>query len=183
MATVERRRNPTTQNQQQAPKLFGVYIPSVLTLKICLPITDVGKNIKQNLETTISRKTQGRCITEGYVKPGSIRILSYSAGNVNGDIIEFQAVFECMICNPVEGMNMNCTVKTITKAGIHAEVVDDKGNIPVTVFIARDYHYSDKLFNSVKDGEKITARVIGVRYELNDPYICVIAKIIEQQTK
>lgn len=169
----------TRKPPHNQPKMYGVYIPSALTMKVCLSINEIGKNIKQNLETTISRKTQGRCITEGYIKPGSIRVVSYSAGGVNGDIIEFQTLFECMICNPVEGMNINCSVKTITKAGIHAEVVDEKGNVPVTVFIARDYHYSDKLFNTVKDGEKITARVIGVRYELNDPYICVIAKLIE----
>jgi hypothetical protein len=27
---------------------------------------------------------------------------------------------------------------------------------------------------------KITIRVIGVRFELNDPYICVIGKLLDQ---
>ena len=168
--------------QQQQRKTFGVYIKSMLTMKVPLSITEVGKNIKQNLEKTISFKTEGRCIAEGFIKPNSVRVVSYSSGLINGDIINFQTVFECMVCHPVEGMNIECQAKTITKAGIHAEVTEDDV-IPVTVFIARDHHFSDKLFASVKEGDQITVRVIGVRYELNDPYICVIAKLVEPEKK
>ena len=167
----------------QEPKIYGVYIKSMLTKKIILSITEVGKNVKQNLEKSISKMSEGKCIAEGFIKPNSIHVLSYSSGAVNGEKIEFQTVFECMICHPVEGMLIECETKTITKAGIHAEVVDDKGFIPVTVFVARDHHYSDKNFNAIKENVKIVVRVIGIRYELNDPYICVIGKLMESQPK
>jgi hypothetical protein len=84
-----------------------------------------------------------------------------------------------MVCLPVEGMLVECTCKTITKAGIHAQVVDEAGNMPITVFVARDHHHIDNRFNSVKENATIVVRVIGVRYELNDPYICSIAKLLE----
>jgi DNA-directed RNA polymerase subunit E'/Rpb7 len=166
-------------------QIYGVYIKSLLTKKIILSITEVGKNVKRNLEASISKKNEGKCIAEGFIKPNSVRVLSYSSGSVNGEYVEFQTVFECMICHPVEGMLIECDTKTITKAGIHAEVIDDRGNIPVTVFVARDHHFSDKVFNTIKENTKITIRVIGIRYELNDPYICVIGKLIEvpQQKK
>ena len=115
---------------------------------------------------------------EGFIRPNSVKIISYSAGNVNGDKIEFQTVFECMICHPVEGMLIECQVKTITKAGIHAEVVDENGVVPITVFVARDHHLLEHAFAEVKETDKITVRVLGVRFELNDPYICVIAKLV-----
>jgi DNA-directed RNA polymerase subunit E'/Rpb7 len=162
--------------------VYGVYTNSALTMKVSLSISEVGKNIKQNLEYVISKKTEGRCIKEGFVKPNSIRLLTYSSGAVQGDVIVFETVFECKLCNPVEGMNItDCVAKTITKAGIHAEVIDQDGVIPVTIFIARDHHFQDKLFSTVTEGSKINVRVIGSRFELNDPYICVIAKLLEPQ--
>jgi len=171
----------TDMRQTNERKVYGVYIKSMLTMKVQLSITEIGKNVKQNLEKTISYKTEGKCIAEGYIKPNSVRVLSYSSGRVNSDLIEFQTVFECMVCHPVEGMNIECDTKTITKAGIHAEV-NDNGVVPVTVFIARDHHFTDKAFGNIKESQKITIRVIGVRYELNDPYICVIGKLVEQST-
>ena len=78
---------------------------------------------------------------------------------------------------PVEGNLIECVAKTITKAGIHGEVIDDNGNIPINVFIARDHHISDNYFTTIKEGNKFLASVIGVRFELNDPYISVIASI------
>jgi DNA-directed RNA polymerase subunit E'/Rpb7 len=165
---------------QNEKKVFGVYVKSMLTMKVPLSIVEVGKNVMPNLEKVISSKTEGKCIAEGFIRPNSVKVLTYSSGNINGDIIEFQTVFECMICHPVEGMLIECDTKTITKAGIHAEVVDRDGTVPVTVFVARDHHLNDKNFNNVKENTKITIRVIGIRYELNDPYICVIGKLVEE---
>jgi DNA-directed RNA polymerase subunit E'/Rpb7 len=166
--------------EDQKRQIYGVYIKSLLNMKVVLSITEVGKNIKQNLERMISKKTEGRCIAEGFIRPGSISVISYSSGTVNNEKVEFQTVFECMVCHPVEGMLIECDTKTITKAGVHAEVVDKNGVVPITVFVARDHHYTDRQFAEIKENMKITIRVIGVRFELNDPYICVIGKLVEQ---
>lgn len=163
--------------KQQERKIFGVYIKSALTMKVILSITEIGKNIKQNLEKMISSKTEGRCIAEGFIKPHSIEVISYSSGNINGDKVEIQTLFECKVCHPVEGMLIECTSKTITKAGIHAEVIDEDENMPITVFIARDHHLSNHRFNEIKENTKMVVKVVGVRYELNDPYICVIGTL------
>ena len=167
--------------RQEKPdrKIYGVYIQSLLTMKVILPITEVGKNMKENLEKIISKRNEGKCIAEGFIRPGSIKVIRYSSGVVNNKNVEFETVFECMICHPVEGMLIECDTKTITKAGIHSEVIDNTGAIPITVFIARDHHYNDKYFGEIKENMKIIVRVIGVRFELNDPYICVIGKLVD----
>jgi DNA-directed RNA polymerase subunit E'/Rpb7 len=170
-----------TQGRKDAPKIYGVYIKSLLTMKVILKMNEVGQNIKQNLERTISKRTEGKCIAEGFIRPNSIQVMTYSSGMVNNDNIEFHTTFECMVCHPVEGMLLECDTKTITKAGIHAEVVDDQGNIPITVFVARDHHFTDKQFGSIAENTKIVVRVVGVRFELNDPYICVIGTLAEQR--
>ena len=160
-----------------------VYLSSLLTKKISMNMNEIGKNVKQNLERTISRDIDGRCITEGYIRPGSVKVLNYSSGTVENNMVMFETVFECMICHPVEGMNIECISRTITKAGVHAEVVDEFGNIPVTVFIARDHHFTDKHFVELKENMNIVVKVIGLRFELNDPSVCVIAQLLENGAK
>jgi DNA-directed RNA polymerase subunit E'/Rpb7 len=174
-------RYSSMNKQADNKKIYGVFSPAILTHKVMLSITEVGKTVKQNLERDISYRVTGKCIAEGIVKPNSVRIINYSSGSVRGDRVEFQVMFECMVCHPVEGMLIECTAKTITKAGIHAEVVDEDGSVPVTVFIARDHHFTDKNFANVVENDKLVANVIGVRFELNDPYICVIAKLLEKK--
>ena len=153
------------------------YIPSILSMKIILSINEIGRNIKQNLERMIVSKTEGKCIVEGYIRPDSVRILTYSSGKVHLGTVEFHTTFECMVCHPVEGMLVKCMCKTITKAGIHAEVVDKKGNTPITVFVARDHHILNHLFEEVVENSTLIVSIIGVRFELNDSNICAIGTL------
>lgn len=161
----------------QSGKLY-LYVNSVLSTKVSIHITEVGQTTKQNLEEAIIERVSKKCTEEGYVRPKSIRIQTYSAGTVRSDSIDFHVVYHCQIANPVEGQVLEAKVKTITKAGIHSQCIDPDGNIPITVFIARDHHPHSQEFQHIKEGDQIFACVIGTRYELNDPYICVIAKLI-----
>jgi hypothetical protein len=78
-------------------------------------------------------------------------------------------------------MLIEAVVKTVTKAGIHAEVIDDEsGAIPIVAFVARDHSFNDKQFSAVKENMKIVVRVIGSRFELFDKNIWVIGKLVEQ---
>ena len=169
----------TVKSMKGEPKIYGVYMNSLLTQKVILSITEIGKNIKQNLEQKIIFKNEGRCISQGFIRPNSVKIVSYSSGLIQSENIEFQAVFECMICNPVEGMIIECTVKTVTKAGIHAEVITENEIVPVTAFIAKDHYATNAYFNSVKENDSISVKVIGSRFELNDPYVCVIGQLLD----
>ena len=167
-------------NKNQQTERYGVYIRSVLQMKIALSITEIGKNLTQNLENVIRLKTEGKCIAEGYIRPNTVRVLNYSSGLIKDDHVEFQTTYECLVCYPVKDMIVSCTVSEVTKAGIHAYVKDtDSDNIPITVFIARDHHSTNKYFNSIKEKAVIEARIIGVRFELNDPSITTLAAIVE----
>jgi DNA-directed RNA polymerase subunit E'/Rpb7 len=165
------------KSQIKSKKVYSVYIQSVLNTRIFLDITEIGKNIKQTLEDKLVSRIANRCIPEGYVSPNNIKIIQFSSGTIIRNSISYFVVFECNISHPVEGMLITAKTKTITKAGIHAQVIDTDGNIPITVFVARDHNISNTLFHSVKENDLITVKVIGIRYELNDPYICVIANM------
>lgn len=166
-------------NKQRNGEIWGIFNKSILEKKIILKITEIGENIKKILEEKLIENFENKCIPEGFIKPNSISIASHSSGIINTDVIEFTVVFDCMICFPIEGQLIDCVSKTITKMGIHAEVKD--GDVtPIQIFIAKDHHVqSDYYFNTIKEDMKIRIKVIGIRYELNDPYISVIGKLVD----
>jgi DNA-directed RNA polymerase subunit E'/Rpb7 len=159
---------------------ISIYTPTLITRKIPISIIHVGKNIKQTLEKIIASQIEGKCVVEGFIKPGSAKIATYSSGIVKADEIIFDITFECMVCSPVEGMLINCVAKNITKMGIRAETNENPS--PVVIFISRDHHYTSTYFSNIKENDDIQVSVIGQRFELNDKYVSIIAKVVEPKT-
>jgi len=160
----------------------SVYSRSLITQTLTLPITVIGKTLKQTLEETIISKVEGKCIVEGYIKPKSVKVITYSSGTIKGDAIIFDVVYECEVCFPVAGMLLNCTAKNITKAGIRAESADETPS-PYVLFVTRDHYFANEYFNSIKENDTFVARVIAQRFELNDKYISIIAEIVLSKEK
>ena len=160
-------------------KDIEIYSSAVISRSINIPIINVGRNLKDTLKLLIINEIEGKCIAEGYIKIDSTNIMSYSNGIVEGSNINFQVIFECLVCNPVEGMTFSCIAKNITKAGIRAQLSNE--NNPLVIFIARDHNYINKNFSTIQEEQEIKVRIIGKRFELNDPYISVIAEFKETQ--
>ncbi len=159
---------------KQKKRGLGLYQQNILTKKVQLPYNVIGNNIAENILKKLSETISGKCIKEGYIKTNSIRLISYSAGVIVDKYVVFVVVFECLVCRPVEGMRFRAIVKNVTKAGVRCETKEEIS--PVVVFIARDHHFKSKEFSELKIGDEITVRVIGIRFELNDKYISVIAE-------
>jgi DNA-directed RNA polymerase subunit E'/Rpb7 len=169
------------QKKKRDNRIQTVYSRCMLTRKIVLPISTIGKTLKENIEENIKATFEGRCVVEGYVKPHSSKIITYSSGLIQrGNKVTFEVVFECDVCFPVEGMIIPCVAKNITKAGIRAESANDVPS-PIVVFLAKDHHFNSTQFAEVKEGDKINVRVIGQRFELNDKYISIIAEIVKEK--
>jgi DNA-directed RNA polymerase subunit E'/Rpb7 len=176
---------PANTNPKQIPVKFktkdsdSIYSRGLITRNVILPLSSIGKNISENIEHNIKANFEGKCVVEGFIKPNSTRIITYSSGLiVRGSYVSFEVVFECEICFPVEGMNIPCVVKNITKAGIKAESAGEVPS-PVIIFIARDHHYNMDYFSEIKEGDKIRVSVIGQRFELNDKFISIIGKLVK----
>ena len=155
---------PTQQKKKRDTRIQSVYSRCLLTRKIVMPITTIGKNLKENIEENIKFTLEGKCVVEGFIKPNSSQIITHSSGLIErGNTVMFEVVFECDVCFPVEGMIIPCVAKNITKAGIRCESANDMPS-PVVVFIAKDHHYNSAMFNEVKDGDKINVKVVGQRF-------------------
>jgi DNA-directed RNA polymerase subunit E'/Rpb7 len=160
-------------------RVSSIYSRCLITRSIVLPITAIGKNIKETIELCVSTNFEGKCVVEGFIKPNSSKIITHSSGVIfRGNFIKFEVVFECEICFPVEGMLISCVVKNITKAGVRAESSNDVPT-PVVVFIAKDHHYNNSQFSEIQLGDIINVRVIGQRFELNDKYVSIIGELIK----
>ena len=166
--------------KRRKPRKVGIFAPAMMTQRVYLPMQAIGSNTKQTLENKLARDMEGKCVVEGYVKPGSVVVESYSSGMLSDEGAMFDVIMRCLVCSPVEGMHIDCVAKNITEsAGIKAETEDDPS--PVIIYIARDHNFNNKDFSKVKVGDKIKVRVIGQRFELNDKYISVIAELIEDK--
>ena len=174
------RNQSQSQFQKKKRDIKNVFTICEINKTIVLPINSIGKNLYITIESTISKMIGGKCIVEGYVKPNSIKIITYSSGVIKAQNVIFDVVFLCEVCYPVAGMLLNCVAKNITKAGIRAESSDEIPS-PFVLFIARDHYYSNDYFNSIQENEKFIARVIAQRFELNDKYISIIGEIVPPQ--
>ncbi len=175
---TEEKKEPENIKKKRS-NLVAIYSNMLITRKISVSINNIGSGIRDTLEQIIANSIEGKCIVEGFVKPGSTKILTNSSGIIKGNNVNFEVVFECQVCCPVEGMHINCVAKNITKAGIRAETKDVPS--PVVIFISRDHHHTSSYFASIKENQEIKVRVIGQRFELNDKYISIIAELIEQR--
>lgn len=177
-------RKVDTKRDKPNVKSLGVYYQALLTRRVALSIASVGGNVRQLLEEVINKTYGGRCGPEGYIRPNSAKVMEHSAPMLKADSVVFQVTFECLVCNPVEGMIVNAVAKRITKAGIRAEVPDGSNdeNPPMVIFVSRDHHFQSEPFNNVNIGDQIQVKIVGVRFMLNDSYVSAIAQLVERPT-
>lgn len=171
----------------QAPKqkkIFDVFSRALLTKPVYLHMEFVGNSLKENMEKKLKELYEGKCCKEGYIRPDSIKIINYSSGLITDDgvFIKFEVVFEALVCFPVEGMLIECTAVSITKAGIKASIKKYDPS-PLVIFVARDHFHNSAYFSSIQEGDDINIRVIGQRFELNDKNVSVIAELVEPSAK
>jgi DNA-directed RNA polymerase subunit E'/Rpb7 len=155
-----------------------IYSDCLITRSIQLSITSIDKDIYKTITQKIVEEYEGKCVVEGFIKPSSCNVMTYSSGLIKSDYIIYEVVFNCKICFPVEGMVIRCVANNITKAGIRAEIANVKPS-PAVVFITRDHHYNVDSFTNIKEGDTFEASVIGQRFELNDKFVSIIAKLKE----
>ena len=153
----------------------GLYHEAMLKRSLALPVSATGRDVGAALLAELDKRMSGRCVAEGYVKPESIEIVQHSGSRLVGDQAIFAADVACQVCLPVEGMEIQCIDEDVTKAGVRAKATDEPS--PVVVFVARDHNNTSEAFSKVVPGDRIRARVIGQRFELNDPYVSVIAEL------
>tara|TARA_B110000438_G_C15280223_1_gene422324 strand:+ start:72 stop:554 length:483 start_codon:yes stop_codon:yes gene_type:complete len=144
-------------------------------LKKC---SDLSNFIKDKLV-----KLEGQCISNGFIKKGSIEIISRSLGETtiynNTSSIYYHVTFKALICNPQINEEIECKMEKKNKMGILASAYSKNEKLPFRVIIARQHHESELWKDKIDSMNTVTtfnASVIGSRFNIQDKMISVIAK-------
>lgn len=140
-----------------------------------IPTRSFHDNLKIYIATKINSEIGGKCRDEGYIKPNSIEVTRLSVGEVQRFCIRYDVVVRCLISCPVEGMIIKCVAQTITNGGIKSVVAEYPNDSPMVIFIAKEL--SAESVKNISENDEFLAKIIGVQYEIRDPYVSVIAKI------
>jgi len=153
----------------------GIYVSSIVQESLSVPFADVGRNMEQYFKSYAIEHLEGRCWKEGFIRPNSSKVVSYTAGLLNGTLIDYTVLYHVEVCYPYEKMELECIVRQVNKVGIRA-TLREKQN-PLVVYVTRE-HNAELNMSSYKVGQKIKVRLLGHRFEPGDPCIHVMAELI-----
>jgi DNA-directed RNA polymerase subunit E'/Rpb7 len=159
-----------------------IFHKTAVTCKVSLPIATHMNNIHKiepTLQKYIAKENEGLCNANGFIKKHSVNVINYSCGEVSDDVVIYHVVYECDCCYPVLDMIVQCSVQNCTIAGFRA-TVGHNGNNALVVFVARDHHYDNTLYETIEINDNILVKIIGVRFEINDTEVSCIAELIKK---
>ena len=162
-----------------------MYFQNTITEKLYITSQEFKKykkdNINSRIRESILEKYGDKCQKYGLLIKDSIKIIERSIGMFNdghlNSSLTMNIVFEAKVCNPPEGLIIQCTVISSNKMGILASIGEDLNKSPLIILLARQHHIDNKYFKSIKKGKQIYAVVIGKKYDLNDKQISLVAKL------
>lgn len=171
-----------------------LYSRQLIERQIVLSFNDVDEYIEEQFKNYAKKHFMNRCLKEGYISGDYIKIISYSAGKIKNSTIVFDVLYEFDIFYPYEGKTLYAKVQNITKIGIKAVIYDDEKKNPIIVFANRIHNNhivmgDDTAIttnggkNIYSEGDIINVKVLGSRFEINDPCIFTLGEIIESKAK
>jgi DNA-directed RNA polymerase subunit E'/Rpb7 len=169
-----------TQRDVQADQ--DIYIKLVIKERVSLPAKLQNRNMRDSIATLLRGKVEGRCTRYGYVRPTSVEVLSISDGVIdtsmmNGTCI-FEVTFRADICNPPIGSHVRCRVENVNNYGLLA--VNMSEFRVLEVIVPKDIADASGVdISQIQPGAVIVVSVEKRRYDLHQPTITIIGRVIE----
>jgi DNA-directed RNA polymerase subunit E'/Rpb7 len=142
-------------------------------------------NLDEAITGQIQKKVEGICNRDGYVKRKSVTLLKRSIGlassNDTNGYVTFDVLYSVDICNPMAGEIYPCIIKKSNKMGFLAEPLE-KPN-PLVIVIAKQHVQDKDLLNSIQEGDYVSVKIIGARFDLGDDKISVVATLLGRLNK
>jgi hypothetical protein len=141
--------------------------------KVYLSPSDLSRDIESVdavLLDKVKERLEQRCSPHGYVLPGSLELLTRSAGQVDSGRFSGDWAFlvkaKGRVLYPPEGTSVNVEILKSNKMGIYAIYEN-----AVRIMVPRDLHLGDEEFDQLKVGESIRVEIQKSRFQLRDPFI------------
>ena len=155
-----------------------IYVSSILTNTVSITPRELNQNINQVILNKLRVKVEGKCLEEGYIKPGSVEIVSRTAGTLNqahfNGNIRYKIRYKADVCHPIQNQLIKCIINTVGKPGIQA-YIEDKDKSPLYIMLAKGHHLNNKYFGTLKEGDHIRVRVINSEFNFCEDKIRVLA--------
>ncbi len=157
----------------------NLYTTNILEYRYHLSADEFGQDPDEIFLNKLKKEIEGRCIREGYIKIGSVKILGRSLGKINQAYFTglpvYDIKFQADICNPPIGSIIECTIKDETKMGLVCQINDTDN--PLDIVIPSQWHFENKKYNMLQPDMKIKAKIARKRHENGDNNIQVVAAL------
>ena len=164
----------------------AIYTTEILTKRLAFSISEIvasdTPSLKQFIEIIVRDTFEGICVSEGYIKKKSVKLITLSSGLVIKQSIVYDITFSCDIFIPVNGSIITCKVASVTRAGIRA-YSNQENPSPFIAFVTKDLVFEDPSFETMQIDDTFVCKIIGTRFEVNDKYVSIIAEFLERKDK
>ena len=158
----------------------NLYTTNILEYRYHLQADEFGQDPDEIFLSKLKKEIEGRCIREGYVKVGSVKILGRSLGKINQAYFTglpvYDIKFQADICNPPIGSIIECIIKDETKMGLVCQVNDNDN--PLDIVIPSQWHFDNKKYTMLEPDMKIKVKIARKRHENGDNHISVVASLV-----
>ena len=136
-----------------------------------------AEEFQELLRTKLRERMEGKCNSNGYVRPGSIEILDRTIGECENGRFTGNLLYDCKIkCDvlyPTADSVVDAYVIKVTKMGAWAVYQE-----AMRILIPRDLHLGSTEFDTIKEGETVKVSIQRSRFQTNDPYIMAVGKLV-----
>ena len=141
--------------------------------KVYLSPADLSREIESIdaiLLEKVKERLEQKCSPHGYVLPGTLELLTRSAGQVDSGRFSgdwsFLVKAKGRVLHPPEGTSVDVEILKTNKMGIYAIYEN-----AIRIMVPRDLHLGDEEFDQLKIGESIRVEIQKSRFQLRDPFI------------
>ena len=125
-------------------------------------------------------KHEGKCNSNGYVRPGSVEILTRSApigenGKFTGNYT-YDCKIKCDILYPLAGDIIEAMVMKKNDMGVYAVFKE-----AIRILLPRESHVGNLDFDSIELGTKILVKLNKTRFQVNDSYIMGVGSLVSRE--
>ena len=128
------------------------------------------ESIDALLQAKLQEKLEQRCSPHGFVLPGTLELLTRSAGMVDSGRFSGDWAFlvkaKARVLHPPEGTVVDVEIIKTNKMGIYAVYEN-----AIRLMVPRDLHLGDEEFDQLKVGDNIKVEIQKSRFQLRDPFI------------
>ena len=125
-------------------------------------------NISDIILQNLKDKVEGRCISEGYIKPESVEIVSRNSGVMeNHDFsgsLTYTIKYKSDICIPRMGQIVECNVDTHDDTNSVCYIGDEETS-PMEIYLFRDHYIGNSDYVNLKPRDKILIKIMKTQIE------------------